>query len=89
MGFILPAIPDDATLEQLEDAGRAISAAVARLVAAGAGPGEPSLCPRCGRGRFVRKGGDADGAQRYLCRGRSRTFTAKTMGLLSNSKPPP
>lgn len=89
MGYILPAIRDDATLEQLEAAEGAIGEAISRLVAAGSVPGAPARCPRCGCERFVRKGRDADGTQRYLCRGCARTFTARTAGLLANSKLPP
>ena len=50
---------------------------------------EPDRCPRCGCPAFVRKGRDASGAQRRLCRGCARTFGAKTLGLLGRSKLPP
>lgn len=51
------------------------------------GPGaDPSSCPRCHHAHVVRKGRDADGAQRWLCGGCGRTFSLKTMGLLANSK---
>lgn len=40
----------------------------------------------CGCAEFVRKGRDADGSQRRLCRGCGRTFSAKTQSLLSASK---
>ena len=88
MGLIVPAIAEGASLGELEGAAEAIREAIARLVAEGAGGGEPSRCPRCGCERFVRKGRDAGGAQRYLCRGCGRTFTARTMGLLAGSKLP-
>lgn len=89
MRDILPPIPDDATLEELEEAAGRVRAAIAALVAAEGRPGEPGRCPRCGCERLVRKGRDAGGAQRWLCRGCGRTFTARTMGLLANSKLPP
>ena len=54
---------------------------------AACGAGEPARCPRCGHAHVVRKGRDADGAQRWLCRGCGRTFTAKTARLLALSKP--
>ena len=54
----------------------------------GAGPGDPGACPRCGCPRFVKKGRGADRAQRWLCRGCGRTFSAKTMGLLASSRLP-
>lgn len=75
------------TLEEkmaLEEAARD---AVARELARGAPA--PEACPRCGCPEFVRKGRDRDGSQRWLCRGCGQTFSAKTMGLLANSKLPP
>ena len=42
------------------------------------GGGEPDRCPRCGCPAFVRKGRDAAGRQRWLCRGCGRTFGAGT-----------
>lgn len=52
----------------------------------GAARGAPDGCPRCGCGAFVRRGRDADGGQRWLCRGCGRTFSAKTCSLLGASK---
>lgn len=49
-------------------------------------PGEPDRCPHCGCREKVRKGHGADGSQRWLCKGCARTFSAKTLGLLSSSK---
>lgn len=48
--------------------------------------GEPATCPHCGCTEFVRRGRDARGAQRYLCRGCARSFTARSRGLLAQSK---
>lgn len=45
-----------------------------------------AACPRCGCPSFVRKGRGRDGSRRWLCRGCGRMFSAKTMGLLANSK---
>lgn len=67
----------EALLERLK---AAIAAELAQA------PGEPSFCPRCGCGSYVRKGRDADGSQRWLCHGCAHTFSAKTAGLLSMSK---
>ena len=50
--------------------------------------GDPGSCPRCGCSHVVRRGRDADGAQRWLCRGCGRTFTARTGGLVALSKLP-
>lgn len=50
--------------------------------------GDPAGCPRCGCPRVVRRGRDADGTQRWLCRGCGRTFTARTDGLVALSKLP-
>ena len=43
--------------------------AVAGEMPAGAEEEPPAACPRCGCPRTVRRGRDADGAQRRLCRG--------------------
>ncbi len=56
------------------------------LASRASGPAGPSRCPRCGSPSFVRKGRDRDGGQRWLCRGRARTFSARTRGLLASSK---
>ena len=58
------------------------------LASRASGPAGPSRCPRCGSPSFVRKGRDRDGGQRWLCRGRARTFSARTRGLLASSKLP-
>lgn len=87
MRDILPSIPGDATVAELEAASAKIERAVARLIASG--EGGPACCPRCGSRDFVRKGRDADGTRRYLCRGCGRTFTARTGSLLSNPRLPP
>lgn len=50
--------------------------------------GRAGACPRCGCGRSVRKGRGRSGEQRRLCRGCGRTWSAKTLGLLSRSKLP-
>lgn len=51
-----------------------------------AAPGEPRACPWCGCGDFAKRGRDADGSQRWLCRGCARTFSAKSASLLARSK---
>lgn len=43
--------------------------AVAGEMPAGSGEEPPEACPRCGYPRTVKKGRDADGARRRLCRG--------------------
>lgn len=75
------------TLAEKLDLARALRAAIADELAASAG-GAPERCPRCGCPSFVRKGRDASGSQRWLCRGCARTFGARTMGLLGRSKLP-
>ncbi|OUP08399.1 hypothetical protein [Collinsella sp. An2] len=49
---------------------------------------EPSCCPRCGAGAPARRGRDARGRQRWLCRGCGRSFTKESFGLLSRSHLP-
>lgn len=52
----------------------------------GAARRAPEACPRCGCEAFAKRGRDADGGQRWLCRGCGRTFSAKTQSLLGASK---
>ena len=61
----------------------ALRQAIAEELASGGG--EPDRCPRCGCPAFVRKGRDAAGRQRWLCRGCGQTFGAGTLGLLVRS----
>ena len=58
------------------------------LVAQAGRAGDPEACPRCGCGCVVRRGRDAGGAQRWLCRGCGRSFTARTGTLVALSKLP-
>ena len=53
-----------------------------------AAEGEPGRCPRCGCPRVVRRGHDADGARRWLCRGCGRSFRASTGRVLATTKLP-
>ena len=55
---------------------------------AGAEEEPPEACPRCGCPRTVRRGRDADGAQRRLCRGCGRSFRASTGRVLGATKLP-
>ena len=73
------------TIEEKRAVEEAARAAVARELGA-AGPAAPDACPRCGCPRFVRKGRNRDGSQRWLCRGCGQTFSAKTMSLLGHSR---
>lgn len=50
--------------------------------------GGPRRCPRCGCERIARRGHDARGRQRWLCRGCARSFTLDTGGVLSRSHLP-
>ena len=52
------------------------------------GAADPGRCPRYGCARVVRKGHDADGAQRWLCRGCGRTFRESTGKVLATTKLP-
>lgn len=74
-------------LAEKRELAEALRRAIAEDLAACA-QGEPDRCPRCGCPAFVRKGRDASGARRWLCRGCARTFGAKTLGLLGRSKLP-
>lgn len=73
-------------LAEKRELAEALRQAIAEELASGAG--EPDRCPRCGCPAFVRKGRDAAGRQRWLCRECGRTFGAGTLGLLARSKLP-
>ena len=88
MKAILQQMVDSMSVAEKEELVSELKAAIADELAAGAA-GEPAKCPRCGCPRFTRKGRSAGGAQRWLCAGCRRTFSAKTMGLLAQSKLPP
>ncbi len=60
----------------------------AALAEALAPSGEPARCPRCGCASRVRRGRDAAGRQRWLCRGCGRSCTSASCGLLARSKLP-
>lgn len=62
--------------------------AVAGEMPAASGAEPPEACPRCGCPRTVRKGRDADGGRRRLCRGCGRTFRASTGRVLGTTKLP-
>lgn len=77
----------DMPLAEKRELAEALREAIAEDLAARS-RSEPERCPRCGCPSFVRKGRDAGGAQRWLCRGCGRTFGAATLGLLGRSKLP-
>lgn len=87
MKAILQQMVDGMSIEEKRELVRELKAAIAGEIARGAA-GEPERCPRCGCPKFTRKGRGADGSQRWLCAGCARTFSAKTMGLLAQSKLP-
>ena len=69
-------------LELLE----ALRDALAEELSGAAQGSGPRACPRCGCEAFAKRGRDAGGGQRWLCRGCARTFSAKTSSLLGASK---
>lgn len=87
MKAILQQMVDEMSVAEKKELVSELKAAIAEEMARGAA-GEPERCPRCGCARFTRKGHCADGSQRWRCAGCSRTFSAKTMGLLAQSKLP-
>lgn len=74
--------------DEREEAAEALRAMVAADRAASA-VRPADRCPRCGCPSVVRRGRDARGRQRWLCRGCRRSFTASTLGPVSWSKLPP
>ena len=49
-------------------------------------PARDVTCPRCGSDHVVKRGMDARGEQRYLCRRCSRTFTSRTNRVFATTK---
>lgn len=69
-----------------DDRRAALEALLAVMGADAAGDGgDAPCCPRCGCPHVVRRGHDADGAQRWLCRGCGRTFRGTTGSVLASS----
>lgn len=87
MKAILQHMVDEMSVSEKEELLADLKAAIAEDLSAGAA-GEPERCPRCECPKFTKKGRGADGSQRWLCAGCGRTFSAKTMGLLAQSKLP-
>jgi len=85
MDSILSQFASQLTLDEKVRLVGELKAAIAEELAASRGS-DPDSCPRCGCPNFVKKGRDADGAQRWLCRGCAQTFSAKTGNLLALSK---
>lgn len=70
-----------------DDRRAALEALLAAMGADAAGDaGEAPCCPRCGCPHVVRRGRDADGAQRWLCRSCGRTFRGTTGSVLASSR---
>ncbi len=52
------------------------------------GAGPAAACPRCGSVSFVRRGRDARGGQRYLCRDCGRSFNGSARSVFAASRLP-
>lgn len=52
----------------------------------GDGEGDPRSCPRCECAHVVKRGRDASGSQRRLCRGCGRSFTSATNAVFATTK---
>ena len=65
----------------------ATKAAAAREPGKQADGATPRSCPRCGSSSFIRKGHNADGSQRWLCKGCGRTSSSRSRGLPAASEP--
>ena len=61
-------------------------AAAAREPGRQADGATPRPCPRCGSSSFIRKGHNADGSQRWLCKGCGRTSSSRIRGLPAASR---
>ncbi len=66
----------------------ALRAAIAADLAGWDADERPTCCPRCNYTGVVRKGHNADGTQRWMCKSCGSTFCARTMSLVGQSKLP-
>ena len=82
----LSRMPERERREALRELRRISDEEICDLAAKG-GEGA-AACPRCGCEHTVKRGKTAGGAQRWLCRGCGRTFTAATNSVFGASKLP-
>lgn len=88
MGTILPESLAREISAMTTDERRALAAELRRMVAEEEAPAPDGSCPRCGCAEVVRKGHAADGSQRWLCRGCGRTFGARALSVIGQSRLP-
>lgn len=77
------------TIDEKRELFEALRAAIAADLAGWDAGERPTCCPRCGYTGLVKKGHNADGAQRWMCKSCGATFCAGTMSLIGQSKLPP
>ena len=80
----------DEVMSLSEEEKRALAKALKEMIASelaiSAGLVVPTRCPHCGGEHVVRKGKDARGNQRHLCRDCNRTFGASTLSVMGQTK---
>ena len=77
---------EELSLEEKRTLIDATKAAVARELGRQAAHQAPEACPWCGSPKFIRKGHNHDGSQRWLGRECGRTFSARSRSLPAASK---
>jgi len=84
----LPQMAKEERAEALASLKRLIDEEFFALAIAESGdePARDVTCPRCGSDHVVKRGMDARGEQRYLCRRCSRTFTSRTNRVFATTK---
>ena len=83
----LSGLSGDEKREALRALRRLIDEEMFGLASEGAGEsGPPESCPSCGCWHVVKRGKDAKGGQRYVCRGCSKSFSGSTLKVFATTK---
>ena len=81
-----PQMSEEERREAIRSLRKLIDAEVFAMASGDAGGEPPEKCPRCGHWHVVKRGRTSGGAQRYLCRSCSHTFTESTLKVFATTK---
>ena len=81
-----PQMSEEERREAIRSLRKLIDEEVFAMASGDAGGEPPEKCPRCGHWHVVKRGRTSGGAQRYLCRSCSHTFTESTLKVFAATK---
>ena len=81
-----PQMSEEERREAIRSLRKLIDEEVFAMASGDAGGEPPEKCPRCGHWHVVKRGRTSGGAQRYLCRSCSHTFTESTLKVFATTK---